>query len=112
MRLIDFGSAQVGYMNLRTAEDRSRAEEDIGKNTTQMYRSPEMIDLYMRDILTEKTDIWVKSCTSVTNCLSSYSDYYFAVGPWLLVLCALFLDAPVSRCRQSRHPQCEDYYPE
>ena len=24
-----------------------------------MYRAPEMIDLYMRDELTEKTDIWV-----------------------------------------------------
>lgn len=59
MRLIDFGSAQIGYMPLRTPEERSQAEEDIGKNTTQMYRSPEMVDLYMRDILTEKMDIWV-----------------------------------------------------
>jgi AP2-associated kinase len=46
-------------MSLRTPEERSTAEEDIGKNTTQMYRAPEMIDLYMRDELTEKTDIWV-----------------------------------------------------
>jgi hypothetical protein len=24
-----------------------------------MYRAPEMVDLYIRDVLTEKTDIWV-----------------------------------------------------
>ena len=34
-------------------------EERLGKTTTQMYRAPEMVDLYMRDELTEKTDIWV-----------------------------------------------------
>ena len=48
VRLCDFGSCLVGYMPLRSPEDRARAEEDIGKNTTQMYRAPEMIDLYMR----------------------------------------------------------------
>jgi AP2-associated kinase len=47
-------------MPLRSPEDRARAEEDIGKNTTQMYRAPEMVDLYLREILTEKTDIWVR----------------------------------------------------
>lgn len=62
LRLIDFGSARIGPMPLRTAEERSVAEEDIAKNTTQMYRAPEMIDLYLRDILTEKTDIWALGC--------------------------------------------------
>lgn len=46
-------------MYVRTPEEKSQAEEDIGRNTTQMYRAPEMVDLYMRDVLTEKTDIWV-----------------------------------------------------
>jgi hypothetical protein len=59
VRLIDFGSAVFGKVSLRSAEEKSIAEEDIAKNTTQMYRAPEMIDLYMRDELTEKTDIWV-----------------------------------------------------
>lgn len=59
MKLIDFGSAYIGYTPLRTPEERSQAEEDISKNTTQMYRAPEMVDLYMRNVLTEKTDIWV-----------------------------------------------------
>jgi hypothetical protein len=59
LRLIDFGSCVIGYTPLRSAEDRSRAEEIISKETTQMYRAPEMVDLFMRDELTEKTDIWV-----------------------------------------------------
>ena len=40
--------------------ERSAAEEIISKETTPMYRAPEMIDLFLRDKLTEKTDIWVK----------------------------------------------------
>ena len=47
-------------MPTRTPEERSKAEENIGKETTQMYRAPEMVDLYLRDELTEKTDIWVR----------------------------------------------------
>ena len=59
VRLIDFGSVVVGEVLLTTTEERSIAEEEISRNTTQMYRAPEMIDLYWRDVLTEKTDIWV-----------------------------------------------------
>lgn len=51
----------MGYTSLRSAEERATAEEIIGKETTQMYRAPEMVDLYMRDELTEKTDIWVST---------------------------------------------------
>ena len=51
----------AGPVPIRNADERAAAEEIIGKETTQMYRAPEMIDLYMRDVLTEKTDIWVSS---------------------------------------------------
>ena len=60
MRLCDFGSCVTGHIFVRNVEEKAAAEEIIGKETTPMYRSPEMIDLYMRDILTEKTDIWVR----------------------------------------------------
>lgn len=60
MRLCDFGSCVIGHVPLRNVEERAAAEEIIGKETTQIYRSPEMIDLYMRDVLTEKSDIWVR----------------------------------------------------
>ncbi len=43
---------------LRNVTERQAAEESINKETTQMYRAPEMVNLYMRDLLTEKCDIW------------------------------------------------------
>lgn len=64
MRLCDFGSCVTGHIFVRNVEEKAAAEEIIGKETTPMYRSPEMIDLYMRDILTEKTDIWVRNRNS------------------------------------------------
>jgi len=62
VRLCDFGSCVVGYIPLTNVSERSAAEEIISKETTQMYRAPELIDLYMRNILTEKTDIWALGC--------------------------------------------------
>jgi len=44
---------------LTNASERSHEEERIAKYTTQMYRAPEMVDLYMRRQLDEKVDIWV-----------------------------------------------------
>lgn len=60
IRLCDFGSCCIGYTYLRNQAERSAAEEVIQKETTPMYRAPEMIDLYLREELTEKTDIWVR----------------------------------------------------
>lgn len=59
VRLCDFGSCVRGHISLSNSSERAYAEERIARETTQMYRAPEMIDLHMRDKLTEKTDIWV-----------------------------------------------------
>lgn len=61
-----------GYIYLRNASERAAAEEVIGKETTQMYRAPEMVDLYMRDVLTEKTDIWALGCILYALCFLSH----------------------------------------
>ena len=61
-KLCDFGSAIVGHVDLRTPEQRRAAEEAINKTTTQMFRSPEMVDLYMARRLTEATDVWALGC--------------------------------------------------
>jgi len=57
-KLCDFGSAVVGHTDLRTPENRRRAEEVVNKTTTQMFRAPEMVDLYMAKRLTQSTDVW------------------------------------------------------
>lgn len=61
-KLGDFGSAVIGHMDLRTPEARMAAEEVIQKTTTQMFRSPEMVDLFMAKRLTQSTDIWALGC--------------------------------------------------
>jgi serine/threonine protein kinase len=52
-KLCDFGSAVFGHVDLRTPKARAEAEEVIEKTTTQMFRSPEMVDLYMGKKLTQ-----------------------------------------------------------
>lgn len=68
VRLCDFGSCIEGYIHLKNSNERATAEEIIGKETTQMYRAPEMVDLYMREVLTEKTDIWALGCILYALC--------------------------------------------
>ena len=52
-KLCDFGSAVFGHVDLRTPKARAEAEEVIQKTTTQMFRAPEMVDLYMAKKLTQ-----------------------------------------------------------
>mmetsp|Transcript_17668 Transcript_17668/g.26475 ORF Transcript_17668/g.26475 Transcript_17668/m.26475 type:complete len:416 (+) Transcript_17668:306-1553(+) len=61
-KLCDFGSAVFGHVDLRTSRARTEAEEVIQKTTTQMFRSPEMVDLYMSKKLTQSTDVWALGC--------------------------------------------------
>ena len=53
----------------------------INKNTTPMYRAPEMIDLYSNNPINEKSDIWVRThllqtiwLNAHTPCVSSHMD--------------------------------------
>jgi len=61
-KLCDFGSAVMGHTDLRTPENRRKAEEVVQKTTTQMFRAPEMVDLYMAKKLTQSTDVWAMGC--------------------------------------------------
>jgi len=61
-KLCDFGSAVFGNVDLKTPRARAEAEEVIQKMTTQMFRSPEMVDLYMSKKLTPSTDVWALGC--------------------------------------------------
>ena len=72
IRLCDFGSCCVGYTDIKSFEDKIAVEEVLAKETTRMYRAPEMCDLYMRDQLTEKTDIWALGCVFYALCFLSH----------------------------------------
>jgi serine/threonine protein kinase len=61
-KLCDFGSAVFGHVDLKTPAARAEAEEEIQKTTTQMFRAPEMVDLYMAKKLTQATDVWALGC--------------------------------------------------
>jgi serine/threonine protein kinase len=53
-KLCDFGSAVFGHVELKSPRARMDAEEVIQKTTTQMFRAPEMVDLYMAKKLTQR----------------------------------------------------------
>mmetsp|Transcript_8575 Transcript_8575/g.9820 ORF Transcript_8575/g.9820 Transcript_8575/m.9820 type:complete len:559 (-) Transcript_8575:326-2002(-) len=61
-KLCDFGSAVFGHVELKSQRDRQEAEEVIQKTTTQMFRAPEMVDLFMSSKLTQSTDVWALGC--------------------------------------------------
>jgi AP2-associated kinase len=84
IKLCDFGSCVFGTVPLTTTLERSRAEEVIAKTTTQSYRSPELIDLYMREELTEKSDIWVSRC-------SGLDTYYYCLLLFGLFCCNVYV---------------------
>lgn len=60
--LCDFGSATTTPVFPHPG-NRSKVQSDIEENTTSIYRSPEMVDLYMDKWIDEKVDVWV--CGSV-----------------------------------------------
>jgi hypothetical protein len=61
-RLCDLGSCVQGAVPLATKQQRNDAEEVVEKTTTQMYRAPEMVDLYAAPQLDERVDIWALGC--------------------------------------------------
>jgi len=63
VKLCDFGSAVIGKAPLVTPEDRARADDIVRKSTTQIYRAPEMVNLFSNKELNDRTDIWALGCT-------------------------------------------------
>lgn len=57
-KLCDFGSATTRVYKLETTSERNEATDDIQRNTTPNYRSPEMCDLYRRQVINFKSDVW------------------------------------------------------
>ncbi|POS85713.1 hypothetical protein EPUL_002622, partial [Erysiphe pulchra] len=57
-KLCDFGSTAPRQPAGSTSAECRAIEEDIQKHTTLQYRSPEMIDVYRKLPIDEKSDIW------------------------------------------------------
>jgi AP2-associated kinase len=57
-KLCDFGSAAPPRPAPTSAAEGRLIEDDIQRHTTLQYRSPEMIDVYRKQPIDEKSDIW------------------------------------------------------
>ncbi|KAI9735295.1 MAG: hypothetical protein M1818_006489 [Claussenomyces sp. TS43310] len=57
-KLCDFGSTAPPRPAGSTAIECRLIEEDVQKHTTLQYRSPEMVDVYRKQPIDEKSDIW------------------------------------------------------
>lgn len=57
-KLCDFGSVCGVIRPPRNPQELSYVEQDVLKNTTAQYRSPEMVDIFRGLPIDEKSDIW------------------------------------------------------
>lgn len=57
-KLCDFGSAAIPRPAPTTVVECRLVDEDVQKHTTMQYRSPEMVDVYRKQPIDEKSDIW------------------------------------------------------
>ncbi|KDN50812.1 hypothetical protein K437DRAFT_59823 [Tilletiaria anomala UBC 951] len=59
-KLCDFGSAApvLSRRAPKSLDEIKRVEADLNRSTTLQYRAPEMVDVYQRRVIDEKSDIW------------------------------------------------------
>ena len=57
-KLCDFGSTAPPRPAATNAAEGRLIEDDVQRHTTMQYRSPEMIDVYRKQPIDEKSDIW------------------------------------------------------
>lgn len=61
-KLCDFGSTSTNHKRFERPEEMGIEEDIIRKHTTPAYRAPEMWDLYRRELISEKVDVWALGC--------------------------------------------------
>ncbi|GAB4828137.1 hypothetical protein Ancab_035052 [Ancistrocladus abbreviatus] len=67
-KLCDFGSTSTNHKRFEKPEEMGIEEDNIRKHTTPAYRAPEMWDLFRRDLINEKVDIWALGCLLFRIC--------------------------------------------
>ncbi|XP_045690127.1 cyclin-G-associated kinase isoform X3 [Phyllostomus hastatus] len=86
IKLCDFGSATtVSHVPdySWSAQRRALVEEEVTRNTTPMYRTPEVVDLYSNFPIGEKQDIWALGCILYLLC---FGQHPFEDGSRLRIL--------------------------
>lgn len=68
--MCDFGSCTNKITDFSTINQSDFAlyEDDLEKNTTPMYRPPEIADPFLRYRVSEKVDVWMLGCVLYTLC--------------------------------------------
>ena len=75
IKLCDFGSATTTVYepdNTWTVNKRNLIEDEIAKQTTPMYRAPEMLDLYSNYKIDKQCDIWALGCVLYLLCFNKH----------------------------------------
>ncbi|CAL9083322.1 unnamed protein product [Musa textilis] len=67
-KLCDFGSTSTNHKCFDKPEEMGIEEDNIRKYTTPAYRAPEMWDLFRREVICEKVDIWALGCLLYRIC--------------------------------------------
>ncbi|XP_020268090.1 probable serine/threonine-protein kinase DDB_G0276461 isoform X1 [Asparagus officinalis] len=67
-KVCDFGSTSTNHRCFDRPEERGVEEDNIRKHTTPAYRAPEMWDLYRKEVISEKVDIWALGCLLFRIC--------------------------------------------
>merc|ERR1712137_512474 len=68
-KLCDFGSATTKTYLPTDSSSINYIEDEINRYTTMAYRSPEMIDLWRKQPINEKVDIWALGCLLYRLCI-------------------------------------------
>ena len=103
--LADFGSASRSSGVIEGAAAIMRAEDDIRRATTPAYRAPEMWDLYSKEAVDYRVDLWVRGHSipgQLTPGLVHGPGSDQSPG-------SLATTGPIGEsCRQAAQPGCKD----
>lgn len=90
-KLCDFGSTSEPRTAATNAAEARAIEYDVQRHTTMQYRSPEMVDVWRRQSIDEKSDIWALGVLLYKLCY--YTTPFEEVGQ-MAILTASFKYPP------------------
>lgn len=106
VKLCDFGSATVETYDVNdtwSAARRAQVEDELANHTTPMYRSPEMLELYMNAPIGPPLDVWVGVLPRIT------AELNLNTGSWLYSVLSLVQKTPFRRLGKVAHRQRQIY---